>query len=243
MIALYRKEIKFFLSGYIGPLIIIIFQLINGLILWSELSYFSITENNYASLDAFFKISPLIFSLFIPAICMRTFSEEYSTGTIEILLTKPINSYKIVLSKFLANQTLIIISLIPSLLFVVTIYYLGETRGNLDLAGIAGSYIGLFLLSCIFTSFGLFASSLTNNQIVAFIYATILSLTLFLGFDLLANINHPNFPNLFIRKIGIAYHYDIMSKGLLQISDVVYFISITFLFLDYTRKVIINQRY
>ncbi len=243
MTVLYRKEINSFFSGYIGPLIIIIFQLINGLILWSELSYFSITENNYASMDAFFKISPLIFSLFIPAICMRTFSEEYSKGTIEILLTKPIDSYKIVLSKFLANQTLIIISLIPSLLYVATIYYLGEIRGNLDLAGIAGSYIGLFLLTCIFTSFSVFASSLTNNQIVAFIYGIILCLTLYLGFNLLANINYPNFPNLFIRKIGIAYHYDIMSKGLIQISDVVYFISITLLFLDYTRNIIIHKRY
>ncbi len=243
MIALYRKEIYSFLSGYLGPLIIIVFQLVNGLVLWSELSYFNITENNYASIDTFFKISPLIFILFIPAICMRTFSEEYSSGTIETLLTKPINSYKIVLGKFLANQTLIIVSLLPSLLYVITIYYLGETIGNLDLAGIVGSYIGLFLLSSIFTSFGLFASSLTNNQIVAFIYAIILCLTLFLGFDLIAKINYPNFPNLLIRKIGIAYHYDIMSKGLLRISDVVYFISISLLFLNYSRNIIKNKRY
>ena len=180
MITLYKKELGGFFSTIIGPLIIGLFLLINGLLLWSNISEFNILDNTYASMDAFFIVSPLIFLLFIPAISMRSFSEEYNTGTIESLITKPIAPYKIVLGKFLAIFTLVVISIIPTFLYVITIYFIGETFGNLDLAGIFGSYIGLFMLSGIFTSISVYASSLTKNQVIAFILAIIISTIFYL---------------------------------------------------------------
>ena len=173
MITLYKKEINLFFSSSIGPLIISLYLLFNGLILWSNISEFNILNNGYSSLDNFI-LSPLLFLLFIPAISMRSFSEEYNTGTIEILITKPIHNHHIIISKFLSILTLIILSITPTLLYVITIYFLGETKGNLDLAGIAGSYIGLLMISSIFTSISIFASSISKHQIVAFISAVVI---------------------------------------------------------------------
>jgi len=256
MITLYKKELNVFFSTIIGPLIIGLFLLITSLLLWTffyDINYinivgeppsnpFSILENSYASLDPFFIISPIIFLLFIPAVSMRTFSEEYNTGTIETLRTKPIAAHHIVLGKFLAILTLVVLSLLPTLLYVITIYFIGETTGNLDLAGIAGSYIGLFMLSSIFASIGVFASSLSNNQIITFILGIIISTIFYFGFDLLSNIPILQPIDFILQKIGISYHYNIMSKGLLLISDIVYFISISFLFLKFSELVILNRK-
>ena len=242
MIALYKKELSVFFSTIIGPLIIGLFLLINGLLLWSNISQFNILENAYASMDAFFKLSPLLFLLFIPAISMRTFSEEYSAGTIETLITKPIAAYQIITSKFLAILTLITISVIPTFLYVTTIYLLGETKGNLDLAGIVGSYIGLLMLSSIFASIGVFTSSVSTNQIIAFILGIIVSAIFYFGFDLLSEIQMLEPLAVILKKIGISYHYDIMSKGLLLVSDIVYFISVSFLFLKFAELVISNKK-
>ena len=252
MIHLYKKELSVFFSTIIGPFIIGLFLLINGLLLWTsidEINYtnlikntssnpFSILENSYASLDPFFIITPIIFLIFIPAVSMRTFSEEYNTGTIETLKTKPISTNHIVFAKFLSVLTLVLLALLPTLLYVATIYFIGETKGNLDLAGITGSYIGLIMLSSIFTSISVFCSSLSNNQIIAFILAVILSTIFYFGFDLLSNIPILQPINFVLEKISISYHYGIMSKGLLLLSNVVYFISITLLFLKFSELVI-----
>ena len=139
MIAVYKKEISIFFSTLIGPLIIGLFLLINGLLLWSDISSVNILDNAYASMDTFFFVSPLLFLLFIAAISMRTFSEEYALGTIETLITKPISVLQLIVSKFLAIMTFVLISIIATLLFVVSIYLIGETPGNLDLAGFVGS--------------------------------------------------------------------------------------------------------
>jgi ABC-2 type transport system permease protein len=193
-------------------------------------------------LDPFFTISPIIFLLFIPAVSMRIFSEEYNTGTIEALITKPIAAYHIVVGKFLAILTLVVLSLLPTFLYVITIYFIGETEGNLDLAGIAGSYIGLFMLSSIFASIGVFASSLSNNQIIAFILGIILSTIFYFGFDLLSKIPILQPIDLILQKTGILYHYNIMSKGLLKLSDIVYFISVSFIFIKLSEVVISNKK-
>ena len=235
MIHLYKKELSVFFSTIIGPFIIGLFLLINGLLLWTsfdEINYttliknnssnpFSILENGYASLDPFFIISPIIFLIFIPAVSMRSFSEEYNTGTIETLKTKPISTNHIVFAKFLSVLSLVLLALLPTLLYVATIYFIGETNGNLDLAGITGSYIGLFLLSSIFTSISVFSSSLSNNQIIAFILGVILSTIFYFGFDLLSNIPILQPINFVLQKTSISYHYGIMSKGLLMLSNVV----------------------
>ena len=242
MISLYKKEISVFFSTIISPLIIGLFLLINGLLLWSDLSQFNILDNAYASMDSFFTLSPLLFLLFIPAISMRTFSEEYNNGTIETLITKPIALYQIIISKFLAILTLIIASIIPTFIYVITIYFLGENLGNLDLAGIIGSYIGLLMLSSVFASIGIFVSTLTNNQIVAFISGVIISTIFYFGFDLLSQLQMLQSIDIILRKIGISYHYNMMSKGLIQVSDIIYFISISFLFLKLSELVINNKK-
>ncbi|MEC9209194.1 MAG: ABC transporter permease subunit [Bacteroidota bacterium] len=242
MITLYKKELSVFFSTIIGPLIIGLFLLINSLVLWSNISQFNILDNAYASIDSFFTIAPLLFLLFIPAISMRTFSEEYNIGTIESLITKPITTNQIIASKFLAILTLVTASIVPTFLYVITIYFLGETPGNLDLAGIIGSYIGLLMLSSIFVSIGVFASSISNNQVISFILGIIISVIFYFGFDLLSKIQILESIAVTLQKIGISYHYNIISKGLLLVSDIIYFLSISFLFLKLSEIVILSKK-
>ncbi len=242
MMTLYKKEISIFFSTISGPLIISLFLLINSILLWSNLSQFNILDNAYASMDTFFAVSPLFFLLFIPAISMRTFSDEYKSGTIEILLTRPISIYQIIVSKFLALLTLVIISLILTFPYVLSIYFLGETEGNLDLGIISGSYVGLLMLSCVFISISICASSLSNNQILAFIFGIIISTIFYFGFDFLGAIQIFQPIDIVLQKIGIDYHYQSMSQGLFLISDIVYFISLSFLFLKFTEIILQNKR-
>jgi len=242
MKVLYKKELSVFFSTIIGPLIIGLFLLINGFLLWNNVSKFNILDNAYASMDVFFTISPLIFLFFIPAVSMRTFSEEYNSGTIETLATKPITAFQIVVSKFLAILTLIFISIFPTSLYIITIYFLGETVGNIDLAGVTGSYLGLFLLSSIFASICVFASSLSNNQIVSFVLGIIIATVFYFGFDLLSESLLLQPINVLLQKMGISYHYNIMSRGLIRLSDVVYFLSISFIFLKLSELVILSKK-
>ncbi len=239
---LYKKEISVFFSTIIGPLTIGFFLLVNGLLLWSEISTLNILANSYASMDIFFSLAPLLFLLLIPAISMRAFSEEYNNGTIETLVTKPISIYKIITTKFLAVMTLVIISIVPTSFYVITIYSIGETTGNLDLAGITGSYIGLIMLSSVFSSIGVFASCISNNQIIAFILGVIFSAIFYFGFDILSKIQILQPIDIILQKSGISYHYKIMSKGLIQGSDIVYFISVCLLFLKLSEIIITSKK-
>ena len=241
MITLYKKEISIFFSTIIGYLIIGLFLLISSLILWHDISEINILDNAYASMDSFFSIAPLIFLLFIPSVSMRVFSEEFNTGTIETLITKPISSFEIVTAKFFAVLSLVIIAILPTITYVISIYFLGETTGNLDLAAVVGSYIGLILLSSIFSSISVYASSLSSNQIVAFILAMIMSSFFFFGFDILSQLPFLQIVDLTLQKIGISYHYNMMSKGLLKVSDLVYFMSVSLLFIKLTEVVIKNK--
>lgn len=242
MITLYKKEISIFFSTIIGYLIIGLFLLISSLILWHDISEINILDNAYASMDSFFSIAPLIFLLFIPSVSMRVFSEEFNTGTIETLITKPISSFEIVTAKFFAVLSLVIIAILPTITYVISIYFLGETTGNLDLAAVVGSYIGLLLLSSIFSSISVYASSLSSNQIVAFILAIIMSSFFFFGFDILSQLPYLQIVDLILQKIGISYHYNMMSKGLLKVSDLVYFMSVSLLFIKLTEVVIKNKK-
>lgn len=242
MITLYKKEISIFFSTIIGYLIIGLFLLISSLILWHDISEINILDNAYASMDSFFSIAPLIFLLFIPSVSMRVFSEEFNTGTIETLITKPISSFEIVTAKFFAVLSLVIIAILPTITYVISIYFLGENTGNLDLAAVVGSYIGLILLSSIFSSISVYASSLSSNQIVAFILAIIMSSFFFFGFDILSQLPYLQIVDLTLQKIGISYHYNMMSKGLLKVSDLVYFMSVSLLFIKLTEVVIKNKK-
>ena len=242
MIALFRKEINLFFSSIIGLLTIVLFLLINALFLWVFSGDFNLLDFGYATLDPFFMISPVIFLIFIPAVCMRLFSEEYQSGTMESLLTKPISLWNVIFSKFLAANVLVLFAIIPTLIYFVSIYYLGETIGNLDFGGIMGSYIGLLMLSSTFIAIGIFSSSISSNQVIAFLIAIICNTIIYYGFDILSEVGFLQKWDLVISNLGISIHYDTMSKGLLDSRDVIYFLSVCFLFLMFSRTSIALRR-
>lgn len=234
MLAIYKKEINAFFSSLIGYVVIGIFLVLMGLVLWVFPDY-SVLDGNYASLDGLFSMAPIIFLFLIPAVTMRTFAEEKQSGTIELLVTRPISDWQIVGGKFLACLTLVLFALIPTVLYYVTVYQLGAPPGNLDTGGIMGSYIGLLFLASAFVAIGVFASSLTNNQIVAFLLATFLCFFVYLAFDFLSRL--PVFfgkTDDLVQALGIQYHYNSMSRGVLDSRDMVYFVSLSAVFLAAT---------
>lgn len=234
MTAILRKEINSFFATPIGYLVISIFLLINGLFLFLFKGEFNILDNGFADLSTFFLLSPWIFMFLVPAITMRSFSEEVKQGTIELLLTKPLSAIEIIGGKFLASLLLIVMALVPTLLYVITIWQLGNPVGNLDGGAIAGSYIGLLFLAAVFTAIGLFASTLSQNQIVAFMVAVFLCFIMYYGFDGLAGLNL--FSGLFnVETLGLNYHFSSMSRGVLDTRNLVYFVSIAFLFILFTK--------
>ena len=232
------KDLKLFFSNYVSIATICILLLVFGIILFTSFFNFSILDNGYANLDIFFNLSPLIFMIYIPAISMKTFSEEYKNGTIELLLSKPISSFKIVLSKYLAVLIIIIFSIIPTLIYSTSIYFLGEEIGNLDLGSIIGSYIGLLLLCSIFSSISIFASAINKQQVNAFLTAILLNVIFYYCFDLFGNYFNNGSIGLIIKKFGILNHYEFLSQGLISFHDVIYFLSVSYLFLFFTKSVI-----
>ena len=233
MLAILKKEINAFFSSPIGYLVIAVFLLLNGLFLWVFEGEFNLLDNGFANLSNFFLLTPWILIFLIPAVTMRSFSEEIKQGTLELLLTKPISTFNIVLGKFLGAFLLIIISLLPSMIYVYSIYSLGDPVGNIDFGSTLGAYFGLlFLVSC-YTAIGLFASILSSNQIVTFIIAVFICFFLYFGFEGLANYNILN-GNIQIEKIGMVNHFKSISRGVIDTRDLIYFLSITGLFIYLT---------
>ena len=230
MFTLFKKEILSFLNSLIGYVAIIVFLVINGLFLWVFPAGFNIVEYGYASLDNFFVLSPFVFLFLVPAITMRSFADEKKSGTIEILITKPLTDFQIIFDKYLAGITLVIFSLLPTFIYIISVYQLGLPKGNLDFGGLWGSYIGLLFLASAFTSIGLFVSSITDNQIVAFISGLVICFFAYIGFDLIADLSFIGDTALFIKSLGIQEHYASMSRGVIDTRDVIYFISFITLF-------------
>jgi len=232
MKSVFFREINSFFSSMIGFLAMGFFILITGLVLWFFPEY-NVLNSGYSTLDSFFSLAPILFLFIIPAITMRLFSEEKQLGTLEWIFTKPISEKEILLGKFFASLFLIFVALIPTLIYYFSIYQLGYPKGNIDNGGVVGSYFGLFLLASAFCSIGIFCSSLTANQIVAFILAAVVCAFLFWGFDLVSSFKFLEGSSLdyFIKNLGISYHYDSISRGVLDTRDLIYFISISFLFL------------
>ncbi len=235
MFALFRKEISLFLSSLIGYIVITVFLLVNGLFLWVFASDFNILDFGYANLDGLFMIAPFVFLFLIPAITMRSFADENRTGTIEMLLTKPLTDLQIVLAKYFAGVLLVIVAVVPTFFYMYSVYQLGLPKGNIDMGGAWGSYIGLFFLGASFVSIGLFASSLTNNQIVSFIVAVFLSLFVYIGFDFIYSLDLFGPIDLFVKSLGINAHYTSMSRGVIDTRDLVYFISLIGIFVLLTK--------
>ncbi len=238
MKALYLKEIRSFLSSIIGYIFIAIFLVLNSLFLWVFSYETNILDGGTADLFPFFSISPIIFIILIPAITMRSFSEEKRTGTIELLFTRPISDISIILTKYLAGVTLVLISLLPTLIYYYTVHQLGEPVGVIDDGATVTSYIGLFLVGACLVSVGIFASSITNSQIVSFILSMFLSWFLFLGMDLLAVYSQFGGLDIVFRNLGIMEHYESIQKGVLDTRDLLYFLSFTLVFLILTKLVL-----
>ncbi len=233
MLAILKKEFNAFFSTPIGYLVIAVFLVINGLFLWVFDGDFNILNAGFADLTSFFFLAPWIFVFLIPAVTMRCFSDEYNSGTIEILKTKPISDWHIVLGKYLASYLLIICSLIPTLIYVYSISKLANPTGNIDVGSLLGSYFGLLFLASTYTAIGMFSSTLSSNQIVAFIIAVSLSFFLFYGFDAMASLFGNSAYN--IQNLGMNAHFKSMSRGVIDTRDLIYFISITVFFLVLTK--------
>ncbi len=242
MWAVFRKEINVFFTSLTGFVVIGVFLVVLGLIMWVFPEY-SVLNYNYATLEQLFTIAPMVFLFLIPAICMRSFSEERQTGTLEILFTKPLSTWDIILGKYFGAIFLVILSLLPTILYYYTLYQLGSPVGNIDGGEVVGSYIGLFLLSAIFVAIALFSSVLSRNQIVAFLLAALLCFTIFWGFSFISTI--PVFVGSLdemIQKFGIDYHYRAISQGVVDTRDLLYFISAICIFLVLTQYLLKLQR-
>lgn len=243
MIALLRKEVNEFLSSLIGYLVIAVFLCAVGLFMWVFPIDINVLNGGYANLDALFSLAPWIFLFLCPAITMRLFAEENRTGTMELLMTKPLTEWNIVASKFLAGWILSILALVPTLIYFWSVYQLGSPVGNLDVGGIVGSYIGLGMLSGAYISIGIFSSSLTSNQIVSFIISVFLCFVLFIGFDSLSGfVPMGSFELIFI-NLGINEHYMSMSRGVIDTRDVLYFASFMFLFLLFSKTKLSSKKW
>ncbi len=242
MFTLYKKEISSFFTSLMGYLTIIVFLVLTGLMLWVFHTSFNVLDYKYAGLDGLFLLGPFLYLFLIPAITMRMFAEEKRNGTMELLLTKPLSEFTIIFAKFLAGLTLVVISLIPTVIYYWAVYRLGDPVGNIDTGSVIGSYIGLLFLGAAFVAIGLFASSLTNNQIVAFIVAALLCVFCYLGFESLYALVHGRFA-LMLRSLGFQSHYESISRGVVDTRDVVYFLSAITLFLMLTRMVLQSRKW
>lgn len=233
MLALVFKEIRTLLSSLIAYITISAFLLVTGLLLFVANSGYNIFDRGIASLYNFFSLAPFVFLLLIPALTMRSFSEEKSNGTLELLLTKPIGEFKIILAKFIACLLVVLLSILPTLTYYWAIKSLLADNSLIDFGELKGAYLGLFLLGASYCAIGIFASSLTKNQVVSFILSAGICLFFYLGFDGLGMLFSSD--ESFVMELGMNYHYQSMSKGLLDTRDLVYFISLILFFLILNR--------
>ncbi|MCF8416559.1 MAG: ABC transporter permease subunit [Crocinitomicaceae bacterium] len=231
MRALYFKEIKSFLSSIIGYIFILIYLIASGLFHWIISMNTNLLEGTEADLIPFFNLSPVIFLILIPAITMRSIAEERRTGTIELLFTRPISDFQILMAKYLAGVTLLVIALMPTFIYYLSMHYLGKPVGVIDDGATFTSYLGLVLLGSTFVAIGIFASSITSSQIVAFIVAMFLSWTLYDGFHLIGSFNLMGKFDYVVQYMGMSMHYDAIKRGVIDTSDLVYFLSMISLFI------------
>ena len=239
MLAIFKKEFNSFFTSTIAYLTIGMFLLINGLFLWVFDDDFNVLNAGFADLTSFFYLAPWILIFLIPAITMKTFADEFRSGTIEILKTRPITNVTLVLGKFFAILTLLIIVLIPTFVYVYSIHELGNPVGNLDYGSISGSYLGLFLLASSFVSIGIFTSTLSKNQVVAFLLGICMVLLFYYGFDAVSSLFGDY--SYTIKLFGMNEHYKSISRGVIDSRDVLYFMSIIIFFLFVSKQKLTNE--
>jgi len=224
LLAIFRKEINSFLSSLVGYVVMGVFLSALGLLLW-VFPDTSVLNYGYAELGAFFSLSPYVFLFLAPAITMRTFAEERRSGTLELLLTKPLTDWALVLGKFLACWALIFLTLLPTLVYYVSVYQLGNPAGNIDSAAVASSYLGLLLLGGVFAAIGVATSALTDSQIVAFLLAVFVCFLLYVGLGALANLDGLGGAGYWLGQLGLDAQYNALGRGLVDSRNVVYLFS------------------
>ena len=242
MYAVFKRELFSFLNSSVAYITIGIFLLACAMLLW----FFpetSILDYGYAELNGFFSLVPFLFMFLIPAITMRSLAEEKKEGTFELLATKPLTDWDIVIGKYLASLTLVLFALIPTVIYYVSVYQLGATVGNIDSGAVIGSYIGLFLLGAAFVAIGIFSSSITKNQIIAFAVAVFLSFIAFSGFDSASQIISLQSIDSILINLGINEHYQSISRGVLDTRDLIYFLSFIALFLSITKTILGGRKW
>ncbi len=238
MRALYFREIKSFLSSIIGYIFIFIFLVASWIFHWVITYETNLLQGNQADLIPFFNLSPLILLVLIPAITMRSIAEERRTGTIELLFTRPISDLKILLAKYFAGVTLMVVAILPTIVYYFSMYYLGDPVGIIDEGATFTSYIGLILVGSCFVAIGTFASSLTSSQIVAFIISMFLCWIFYDGFMLIGSYNLLGEFDFVVKYASLSYHFDEIKKGIIVTNDIIYLISIIVLFLTASLAVI-----
>lgn len=242
MKSIFIKEIRGFLSSLIAIIVIAVFLLATGLYMWFFPAY-NVFDNKYANLDGLFEVAPWVFMFLISAITMRSFSEEKKAGTIELLTTKPVTDTQIILAKYFASLVLVLFSLIPTILYYVTVYQLASPTGNLDHGGIIGSYTGLFFLGAVFCAIGIFASAITDNQIVSFILSMFLCFFFYNALGLLADFNLFGKFDVWIEWTAISTHYSSISRGVIDTRDLLYFIGFVTIFIWSTKTVFGSRKW
>lgn len=240
VITIFRKEVAAFFNSLIAYLVIGVFLTGVGLFFWVFPQ--NVIDSTFASMEPLFTFGPLLFLFLVPAITMRAFSDEIKSGTIELLITKPITDWQIILGKYFAAIFLVLFSLLPTLIYFGTVYWLGNPTGNIDTGATIGAYIGLFFLGCMFASLGMLSSALSNNQIIAFILGVFLCFFFFLGFDFLADIPGMEGINTLWLKLSINEHYLSISRGVIDTRDALYFLSFVAIGLILTKIVLAEKR-
>jgi ABC-2 type transport system permease protein len=243
MIALVQKEVGSFFSSLTGYVVIIVFLVVNSLFIWVFPGPLNIPDGGYATLDTLFVIAPWVFLFLVPAVTMKMFAEEKRSGTIDLLLVRPLSDLQIVMAKFTASVALVLISLLPTLVYFWSVYSLGNPVGNLDTGAIWGSYIGLVFLASVYAAIGIFSSSLTENQIIAFIVAVLVSFFFYAGFEILSALPMPAMTENLLLYLGIDEHYRSISRGVVDTRDLVYFISVIAFFIFLTRTVLQSRKW
>lgn len=243
MFAIYKKEISGFFSSLTGYIVIVAFLVINSLFMWILPGEWNILDSGYAGLDSLFFLSPWIFMFLVPAVTMRMIAEEKRLGTIELIYSRPLSEREIIYGKYFASVTLVLLALLPGMIYYLSVYHLGEMPGNLDRGGTIGSFIGLFFLASVYASAGIFGSSLTDNQVIAFIITVLLCFILFAGFDSFAYLQGLKKLDEFVIRLGINEHYKSISRGVIDIKDVIYFVAVAALFNEATRFHLVSRRW
>ena len=235
MRALVIKELKFIFCSSTAYFFSIAFLALLGAMLWLFDGQFNLLNNGVATLNNFFYLSPIFLSVLIPALTMRQFAEERRGGTLQVLMTRPTSESTIVCSKFISSFVFVFVTLLPTLIYVYSVYQLANPVGNIDLPVVAASYFSLLLVAAVYIAVGLFFSSTTSNQIVALVAGIVVNLFLYFGFELISSLSLSGKIQAVISSFGLFHHYQQMHRGVIQLKDLLVVVNYILLFLILTR--------